>query len=172
MRLGPAIRAASFVDLSSCLPPARERRERRYWSDSSSRMSATFTSTGCRAAILRITSPQPLRWPAANPLQERDVEEAAMPGQPVRTRARFPNVPGNSPSRIASCPRRHRNRRSASVERSNVFAGPTLRQKLASRNRKPFPSCAETVEDSTSLWKPEEICAKTSATKMYTLILQ
>jgi hypothetical protein len=119
-------------------------------------MSATFTSTGCRAAILRITSPQPLRWPAAIPLQEREVEEAAMPGQPVRTRARFPNVPGNSPSRIASCHQRHRNRRSASVEKSNVFAAPTLRQNVAPRNRKPFPSCAETVDDSTSLWKPEE----------------
>ena len=79
-----------------------------------------------------------------------------MPGQPVRTRARFPNVPGNSPSRIAICHQRHRNHRSASVEKSNVFAEPTLRQKLPSRNRKPSPPCAEAVDDETSLWKAEE----------------
>jgi len=88
MRPGPAIRAASFVDLSSCHPAARDG-EPTVLVRQRSRMSATFTSTGCRAAILRITSPPPLRWPAANPLQEREVEEAAMPGQPVRTRARF-----------------------------------------------------------------------------------
>jgi hypothetical protein len=88
MRRRPATVAASFVDLSSCHPAARDG-EPTVLVRQRSRMSATFTSTGCRAAILRITSPPPLRWPAANPLQEREVEEAAMPGQPVRTRARF-----------------------------------------------------------------------------------
>jgi hypothetical protein len=33
---------------------------------------------------------------------------------------------------------------------------PTLGQIAASRNRKTFPSCAETVDDATCLWKAEE----------------
>jgi len=39
---------------------------------------------------------------------------------------------------------------------SNVFAESTLRQKVASRNRKTFPACAEAVDEVTSLWKAEE----------------
>lgn len=79
-----------------------------------------------------------------------------MPGQPdTRSRA-FPISPGNSPSRIASCHRRHRNHRSTSVESSNVFAEPTLGQNVAARNRKTFGLCAEAVDDEASLWKAEE----------------
>jgi hypothetical protein len=79
-----------------------------------------------------------------------------MPGQPVRTRARFRISPGNSPSRIAGCHQRHRNHHLASFENCHVFAEPTLRQNVAARNRKTFPLCAEAVDDESSLWKPEE----------------
>lgn len=81
-----------------------------------------------------------------------------MPGQPARTRARFRMSPGNSPSRIASCHRRHRNHRSASRKSSHVFAEFTLRQNVACRNGKTFRACAEAVDDESSLWKTEEIC--------------
>ena len=91
-----------------------------------------------------------------NPLKEQAVEEAAMPGQPARARARFRFSPGNSPSRIASCHQRHRNHRSASVESSNVFAEPTLGEDVAARNRKTLPACEQAVDDATSLWKAEE----------------
>ena len=36
------------------------------------------------------------------------------------------------------------------------FAEPTLSHFVAPRNRKNFPPCAETVDDVSSLWKPEE----------------
>ena len=44
----------------------------------------------------------------------------------------------------------------ASPRRSYVFGEPTVRQIVARRNRKTFRPCAETVDDRTSLWKPEE----------------
>jgi hypothetical protein len=79
-----------------------------------------------------------------------------MPGQPVRTRARFRMSLAIHPRELPAATSVTANRRSASVESSNVFAEPTLRQNVALRNRKPFPPCAETVDDETSLWKPEE----------------
>jgi hypothetical protein len=79
-----------------------------------------------------------------------------MPGQPARARAHCPISPGNSPSRIANCHQRHRNHRSASVESSNVFAGPTLLHKVARCNRKTLRACEQAVEDETSLWNAEE----------------
>ena len=121
-----------------------------------SQVSATFTSTAAAPWFGESWLCNLCGGQQPNPLREREVEEAAMPGQPVRTHARFRISPGNSPSRIASCHRRHRNRRSASVESSNVFAEPTLREKVASRNRKTFARCAEAVDDTTSLWKAEE----------------
>jgi hypothetical protein len=129
---------------------------RRYWSDSAPR-ECHFYQCWLSAVIRRIKSAQPLRWPAAQPVQ-RAGEEAAMPGQPARTRARFRMSPGNSPSRIASCHRRHRNHRSASRKSSHVFAEFTLRQNVACRNGKTFRACAEAVDDESSLWKTEEIC--------------
>jgi len=129
---------------------------RRYWSDSAHE-ECHFYQYWLRKPILRIIFVRTLcGGQQPNPLQEREVEEAAMPGQPARTRARFRISPGNSPSRIASCHRRHRNHRSASFEICHVFAEPTLGHNVAGCNRKTFPPCAETVEDSTSLWKAEE----------------
>ena len=78
--------------------------------------SATFTSTGCRSVIRRITALQPLRWPADQPAQRsRKWRRPQCPGQPARTRARIRIPPGNSPSRIASCHQRHRNHRLANL---------------------------------------------------------
>jgi hypothetical protein len=151
--------------LSACLPAAR-RRDNGTGPTALTR-SATFTSTSCKIAIRRIDLPQLIAaGQRPHPLIERAVKEAAVPGQPARARAHFPISPGNSPSRIASCHQRHRNHRSASVESSNVFDEPTLRQNVAPRNRKSLRSCAETVEDESSLWKPEEIGARTAATKL------
>jgi hypothetical protein len=118
--------------------------------------SATFTSTGRRRAIRRTSALQPLRRPTAQPAPGADCRggrNARATGP--RSRA-FPISPGNSPSRIASCHRRHRNHRPASFEIYHVFAEATLRENVTFRNRKTFPACAETVDDRTSLWKPEE----------------
>jgi len=93
-----------------------------------------------------------------NPLKEQAVEEAAMPGQPARARAhfRFPLAihPRESPAATSLTAIY----RSASVKSSNVFGEPTLGQKVARRNRKAPRTCAETVDDSTSLWNAEENC--------------
>jgi hypothetical protein len=114
-------------------------------------------STGCEAAIQRIAFPQPYAMgQRTNPLIEQELEEAAMPGQAARAHAHCPIAPGNSPSRIANCHQRHRNRRSASVQSSNVFAEPTLRHNVARRNRKTLQPCEQAVEDATSLWNAEE----------------
>jgi hypothetical protein len=70
--------------------------------------SATFTSTGRSCAIRRTSALQPLRRPAAQPAPRADCRggrNARATG--LRSRA-FPISPGNSPSRIAGCHRRHR----------------------------------------------------------------
>jgi len=155
MRPGPATQAASFVELSSCLRTARRPRDEGTGPTALAR-SATFTGTGCGTAIRRIAFPHPLRLPAAQPAQRAGCGGGRNAwATDTRLRA-FSISPGNSPSRIAGCHRRHRNHRSASVEKSNVFAEPTLGHNVASRNRKTFGLCAETVEDETSLWKAEE----------------
>jgi len=90
MRPGPAIRAASFVDLSSCLPAAR---------NSGTTVLVRQRSQVLGVPHLPVLAAEPWFWesPLCNPcagqrpnlLQERAVEEAAMPGQPIRARARF-----------------------------------------------------------------------------------
>src|SRR5271170_3461370 len=50
--------------------------------------------------IRRIVSLQPLRWPGAQPAQGADCREAAMPGQPVRARARFQFPPAIHPREL------------------------------------------------------------------------
>lgn len=73
----------------------------------------------------KIAALQPMRWPKALSALGVDVE-AAMPGQPARTRARFRISPGNSPSRIAGCHRRHRKSSFDKLESCHVFACNTL----------------------------------------------
>jgi hypothetical protein len=91
------------VGLWSCLAAVRSGKTTVLVADSAHK-ECHVTSTGCRSGIRRITSLQPLRLAnGASPLKQTG-EEAAMPGQPERTHARFRIPAGNSPSRIASLP--------------------------------------------------------------------
>ena len=83
-------------------------------------------------------------------------EEAAMPRQPFTRSRTLPISPGDSPSRIAGCHRRYRNRHSASLRVSHVCAELTVEQNAATRNRKTFRPCEEAVDDETLLWRAEE----------------
>lgn len=123
MRSGPATPTALCVDLISRHPaarscgstvPVRQRPLR----------SATFTGTVCTRAVRRIARLQFLRRPAAQPAHRASLgggRNARATGS--RSRA-FPISPGNSPSRIAGCHRRHRKHRSARFESCHVFAEP------------------------------------------------
>jgi hypothetical protein len=74
------------------------------------------------ARFRRIAFPQPKRWPAVQPAQ-RAGRGGGRSARATGTHSRaFPISPGNSPSRIASCHQRHRNRRLTSLESFNVFA--------------------------------------------------
>lgn len=93
--------AASFVDLRSCLPPLRaaERRQQ----SGRARESAALTVAVAQTVIQNRRSPTPAAASSPTPAQRAGGEEAAMPGQPVRTHARSVS-PGNSPSRITGLP--------------------------------------------------------------------
>jgi len=115
MRRRPATFAASFVD-PLILPSRRLGAASRWcWSESAhSYEECHIYQYCCSIAILRITSLQPLRWPAANPLRRasrKGGRNARATGSHSRA---FPISPGNSPSRIAGCHQRHRKHRSAS----------------------------------------------------------
>ena len=136
-------------------PPLRAA-SRRYWSDSAHE-ECHFYQYCCRAMVRRIISMQPVWWPAAQPA-------------PKSRKWRRPQCPGNrfAHARVSEFPLAIHPRElpaatgvTAIIVRqalrdSNVFAKPTLRQKVASRNRKTFPACAEAVDGVTSLWKAEE----------------
>jgi hypothetical protein len=157
MRPRPATRAASFVDLSPCFLAVR---------DSETTVLVRQRSQG--VPLLPVLA-------ESRDSKNQDRTASAVASGPTRSksggggrnaratgthsRARFRMSPGNSPSRIASCHRRHRNHRSASRKSSHVFAEFTLRQNVACRNGKTFRACAEAVDDESSLWKTEEICA-------------
>jgi len=89
-------------------------------------------------------------------MEQEEEEEAAMPGQPVRTRARFWKFPPairshESPAAAGSA---------AIIRQSQElsrFAEHTLRHFVAPRNTKNFTPCAEPVDAETSLWKNVEI---------------
>jgi hypothetical protein len=77
-----------------------------------------------------------------------------MPGQPdTLARSDFPRQFTLENYRSATA---RRNDRLASLGRPYVFGEPTLRQTVPTRNRKTFCSCAETVDETSSLWKAEE----------------
>jgi hypothetical protein len=89
--------------------------------------------------IRRIASLQPLRWPAAQPAQGascRGGRNARATG--MRSRA-FPISPSNSPSRIASCHRRHRNHHPASFENSTFSLNSLSAKILRPATGKTFP---------------------------------
>jgi hypothetical protein len=56
--------------------------------------------------------------------------------------------------------------------RFHVFGEPTVRHIVASRNRKTFRPCAETVDDETSLWTTEENTLEFLAREMTASIFQ
>ena len=137
MRSGPATPTALCVDPLSCHPAARSCgstvpvRQR-------SRRSATFTSTVCNRAVRRIARLQFLRRPAAQPAQGAGLgggRNARATG--MRSRA-FPISPGNSPSRIASCHRRHRKHRSARFEIATYSLNPLWGKLLRGATKKEF----------------------------------
>ena len=78
-----------------------------------------------------------------------------MPGQPIRARARFQFPPAIHPRELPAA-----TGVTAIIIRQALrfprFAAPTVIHNVPARNRKTFPPCAETVDDGTSLWKPEE----------------
>jgi hypothetical protein len=80
----------------------------------------------------------------------------------------FPNFPWQFTLENCQLPPASPQPSFSKLESSHVFDEPTLRQNVASRNRKTFHSCAETVDDETSLWKAEENCGGIAATKMLT----
>jgi hypothetical protein len=108
-----------LVDLNSCLPAARSSESTVLVRQRSRRvplLPVLAAEHDSENWIRRIASLQPLRWPAAQPAQRascRGGRNARATGS--RSRA-FPISPGNSPSRIASCHRRHRNHHPASFE--------------------------------------------------------
>ena len=121
------------------------------------RRSAAFAKAVCRYMISRSRTRNRCGGQQPFPLMEQEEEEeAAMPGQPVRTRARFWKFPPairshESPAAAGSA---------AIIRQSQEFsrfAEPTLRHFVAPRNTKNLARCAEPVDAETSLWKNVEI---------------
>jgi hypothetical protein len=81
-----------------------------------------------------------------------------MPGQPVCARARFQFPPAIHPRELPAATGFAAIILRQAFEIYHVFAEPTLRQNVVTRNRKTLRRCAETVDDRTSLWKAEENC--------------
>jgi hypothetical protein len=104
----------SWISRLAFSPPGAARRC--YWSDSAHEerhiyqywlRSADSRNRTC--ATSAVLSQQP------NPFTEREVEEAAMPGQPARARARFRMSLAIHPRELPVCHWRHRNHRSTSL---------------------------------------------------------
>jgi hypothetical protein len=142
MRPGPATRAASSVDLNPCLPAARSsettvlvrQRPRRV-----PHLPVLAAEHDSENMIRRIASLQPLRWPAAQPAQGADCR-GGRNARATDSRSRaFPISPSNSPSRIASCHRRHRNHHPASFEISTFALHPLSFTMLRPATEKHFP---------------------------------
>ncbi len=100
-----------------------------------------------------------------NPLNEREVEEAAMPGQEACAHA-LPTALWQLTLENCQLPPASPQSSFDRLESAHVFAEPTLRQNVALSNRKGVRLCAETVEDENSLWMDEEKYGRTLAVKM------
>ncbi len=144
MRPGPATPAASLVDLSPCLPAARSSEPTVLVRQRSPKrrvphlpvLAAEHNSVNM---IRRIASLQPLRWPAAQPAQGADCR-GGRNARATDSRSRaFPISPSNSPSRIASCHRRHRNHHPASFEISTFALHSLSVRMLRPATEKHFP---------------------------------
>jgi hypothetical protein len=178
MRLGPAIRAASFVDLSSCLPAARSSEttvlvRQHSHLRGAPLLPALAAEHDSQNMIRRTIALQPLRRPAAQLAQRascRGGRNARATGTRSRALPIFPRqfTLENCQSATGSANIHH----SASRENYHVFAEPTLKQNVAPRNRKTFRSCEQTVDDETCLWKPEEKPAPIAAQELSASIFQ
>ncbi len=81
-------------------------------------------------------------------------------GQPVSRSRAFQFAPAIHPRELPAATSTTANRRSTSFKAHHVFAEPTVRQNVASRNRKTIRTCAEAVDVATWLWKAEEKTAE------------
>jgi hypothetical protein len=162
-----------FRDLSRLVFPLQEQRDDHYRSDSarpcknpngSPEWSATFTGTVRNAWFGESCVPTAAVNQQPNPLKEREVEEAAMPGQAASARA-LPNALWQFTLENCQLPPASPQSSFDRLERSHVFAEHTFRQNVALRNRNSLGLCAEAVEGETSLWKIEENSAQTLAAK-------
>jgi len=160
MRPGPAIRAASFVDPSRL--PARRigAAGRLYRSDSAHMNERHIYRYGCGTVIREPQLSNLCGGRRPTPTHRAGTwRRPQCPGNQHHAHARFQFPPAIHPRESPVCRWLGRKHRSASLGRSHVFGDSTLRHNFASRNRKTFRACAETVDDQTSLWKPEEKCA-------------
>jgi hypothetical protein len=119
--------------------------------------SATFTGTGCNAWFGESHFASAAVTQRPNPLKEREVEEAAMPGQAESAPA-LPDVPRQLTLENCRLPRASPQPPIDKPESSHVFAEPTVGQKVARGNRKILGRCAEPVDGGSCLWKAEEKC--------------
>ncbi len=142
-----------FVDLSSCLPAARSGESTVLVRQRSRRvphLPVLAAERDPENMILRITSLQPLRRPAAQPAPRADCR-GGRNARATGTHSRaFPISPGNSPSRIASCHRRHRNHHPASFENSTFSLNPLSARMLRPATEKHFPL----VQKLWTMWLP------------------
>src|ERR1700733_11555934 len=139
MRPGPATRAASFVDLPACLLTARSSettllvRQRSRGVPHLPVLVGSVDSRNRPCATSAVVSQQP------NPFTEREVEEAAMPGQPARARARFRMSLAIRPRELPVCHWRHRNHRSTSLRVLTYSLNTLWGRKRRAATEKHFP---------------------------------
>ena len=150
MRPWPATRAALLV---RCSQPAESPQSAKYRNRVLKRsflnpggVFCGFSPQNMLAALLR---------PAAQPFLRRTFEEAATPRIRQRAMTRFRKPSGDSPSRTTG------NRQPFSnswqgFQDIHVCDGGTLLECGNRRNKRFYFSCAETVEDESSLWKDKE----------------
>jgi hypothetical protein len=111
---------------------------RRCWSDSAHQECHFYQHWPQNRDSKNRSSAAPAAASGPTRSEERVVEEAAMPGQPVRTRARFPISPGNSPSRIAGCHQRHRKHRWQVLRFATFSLNPLSARMSRPATQKPF----------------------------------
>jgi hypothetical protein len=120
-------------------------------------MSATFTGADQSAWFGESRKATAAMGQQPNPLNEREVEEAAMPGQAACAHA-LPSALWQLTLENCQLPPASPQSSFDRLESAHVFAEPTLRENVALSNRKGAGLCAETVEGESSLWMAEEKC--------------
>jgi hypothetical protein len=159
MRSRPATSTALHVDSCFALVTARRRNDR--FGPAALARSASFAEAGCRSVIVdqeilrsrarnlcagQRPCPAPRsKWGRGRNARATSSRLRAFPECPPAVHPRESPVVAGSAAIIQQA-----------QERSRFSLCPTLRQILAPRNGKRSRSCAETVEDETSLWNTEE----------------